>query len=130
MRTSPALCLLLLAGCAAGAREPLPKPGVLRAPTILHVNGTFEPVSFKLDSGFRLTRRPSAPCETNDRMPTGTFAPHQVAPMLRAATPKQPGPMPNLCPVTRQANKSRPVPIHAPRGEKRLRTPEEGESLP
>jgi hypothetical protein len=128
MRTTSALCLLLLAGCAAGAQDPAPQPGILRARTIVHANGTGEPVAIKLDNSFVVIQGLGL-CETNDPMPT--FAPRQVAPMLRAPTPKQPVPnMPNLCPVTRQARGPKTRATTIPPGVKGSRPPAEGESQP
>ncbi len=128
MRTTSTLCLLLVAGCATAVQDPPTQPGVLRARTILHVNGTGEPIAIKLDNSVVVTQG-LGPCETNDPMPT--FAPRQVAPMLRAATPKLPVPnMPNLCPVTRQARGPKSGVTAMPPGVKGSRPPAEGESQP
>lgn len=95
MRNTSVLCLLLLGGCAA-AHETLPQPGVLRPRTVLHINGTMEPVSFKVKTVRSLGA--DKPCETNDRMPIAT--PGQVAPMPRATSPGTSVPIPNACAVT------------------------------
>jgi hypothetical protein len=102
MRNTSALCLLLLGGCAA-AHETLPRPGVLRPRAVQHVNGTVEPVSFKVNTIRSLGVGARTPCETNDRMPVGTVAPEQVPPMPRATSPGTSVPIPNACAVTHGA---------------------------
>lgn len=109
MRNTSALCLLLLGGCAA-AHETLPQPGVLRPRTVLHVNGTFEPVSFKVNTIQSLGVGALNPCETNDRMPIRTVSPGQVAPMPRATSPGTSVPIPNACAVTQMPGLKGSVP--------------------
>jgi hypothetical protein len=100
MRATSALCLILLSGCA-GAMEQ--RPGELTildpGPKILHINGTFEPVTFVVDAERLLAdaeRREA--CQTNDPMPIAQLG--QAIPQMLRSQPLYVAPMPNYCPVT------------------------------
>lgn len=98
MRTTSALCLLLLSGCAAGMRQPEQTTVSLR-PRAPSVDSTVEPatpaVEKKQVAAVVLGREA---CQTNDPMPTGHF--QQPVPAMPHARPLHVAPMPNACPVT------------------------------
>ncbi|HEX5872765.1 MAG TPA: hypothetical protein VFY65_20180 [Longimicrobium sp.] len=97
MRATTALCLLLLSGCASAAEQP--RQSIIRPrPRVLHINGTVEPVAFKLGRSAVMVTRGRQPCETNDPMPTARQS-LPIPPMLRSH-PLHVAPMPNACPVT------------------------------
>lgn len=100
MRATSALCLVLLSGCAGAMRQ---QPGELTiidtGPRILHINGTFEPVTFVVDA----ERLPAdverrGACQTNDPMPVALVG--QAIPQMLRSQPLYVAPMPNYCPVT------------------------------
>lgn len=68
-------------------------------PKILHINGTFEPVTFVVDAeriSANVERRGA--CQTNDPMPVARLG--QAVPQMPRSQPLSVAPMPNYCPVT------------------------------
>ena len=100
MRATSALCLLLLAGCAGAMRQ---QPGEITlidsGPKILHINGTFEPVTFVVDAErVPVNSERRGACQTNDPMPVARLG--QAVPQMLRSQPLYVAPMPNYCPVT------------------------------
>lgn len=97
MRSLGALGVLLLAGCTSAIQQP-PQSIIRPRVEILHINGTFEPVTFAVQREKIRVTEGRGPCETNDPMPTGQSL-RPLPPMPNGA-PKALGQMPNYCPVT------------------------------
>jgi hypothetical protein len=108
------------------------QPGELtildRGPKILHINGTFEPVTFVVDDAQRPAKgeRREA-CQTNDPMPVAQLG-REVPRMLRSR-PLYVAPMPNYCPVTVPLT-GKSVVISTPSAPKVLQRPTPSEPQP
>jgi hypothetical protein len=127
MRATSALCLVLLSGCAGAMEQP--RDAILSPrPRILHINGTFEPVTFVVDHkrvASKAERRQA--CQTNDPMPVAQLG--QAVPRVFRAHPLQVAPMPNYCPVTVPLTGNTVV-ASTPSGPKVLQRPEPSEPQP
>ena len=95
MRTTSALVLLLLAGCATARPEPV----IRRMAMNYEVIGITQPIVFRLDSAIIVGSLNEAPCETRDRMPNARPRREDLPPMPRARTPEPLPFIPNACAV-------------------------------
>jgi hypothetical protein len=117
MRKTPALCLLLLAGCASAQTEPArPGPVITRIPLAAEVNDTVHAVKVQ---PARVTV--VGACHTGDRMPTARNGPLD-RPSATIPTAPALGSLPyipNACPVTVGPLAKPSVPVVYPKEEPR-----------
>jgi hypothetical protein len=127
MRISLVLALPLLAGCASAAAEPASEPAPERRPVITQVV-TARPSTAAADSGkvagTRIEMMVDAPCQTNDRMATGTLDFGNVTPMPSAQPARELPYIPNICPVLAAPEYKPASPAALQRGPKRVPEPD------